>query len=126
MHAPGARVNVASQRLDPDSLLNWTARLIAARKDCHEMTTGEWDVVDQAEDRALVLRYDEDDRSLLVLHNLSAEAVEVELKAQEGAGAMEVFCDDAGYDHVDLERPVIRLSPYGYRWIRIFTQGTVA
>jgi maltose alpha-D-glucosyltransferase / alpha-amylase len=88
MHAPGARVNVASQRLDPDSLLNWTARLIAARKDCHEMTTGEWDVVDQAEDRALVLRYDEDDRSLLVLHNLSAEAVEVELKAQEGAGAM--------------------------------------
>lgn len=36
------QVNVESQRRDPNSLLNWTARMIRVRKECPEIGWGSW------------------------------------------------------------------------------------
>ena len=40
-------VNVADQRRDPGSLLNWTERIIRARKECPEISWGDWQVAPQ-------------------------------------------------------------------------------
>jgi maltose alpha-D-glucosyltransferase/alpha-amylase len=39
------RVNVADQRRDPDSFLNWTERTIRMRKECPEIGWGDWKIL---------------------------------------------------------------------------------
>ena len=39
------RVNVESQRRDPHSLLNWMERKIRMRKECPEISWGDWRIV---------------------------------------------------------------------------------
>ncbi len=56
-------VNVAAQRTDPDSLLNWFERLIRLRKSAPEIGWGEYQVVDVGNDAVLVLQYRWDDRT---------------------------------------------------------------
>ena len=38
------QVNVADQRRDPNSLLNWTERIIRTRKECAEIGWGDWKI----------------------------------------------------------------------------------
>src|SRR5262249_44759496 len=75
-----AAVNVAAQRRDPESLLNWTERLIRARKECPEIGWGEFTVLRTNTPEVLVLRYDWRDTSLITMHNFSGRAQTVRLK----------------------------------------------
>ena len=66
-------VNVAAQRTDPDSLLNWFERLIRLRKSAPEIGWGEYQVVDVGNDAVLVLQYRWDDRTTITVHNLARQ-----------------------------------------------------
>ncbi len=39
------RVNVETQRRDPHSLLNWMERKIRMRKECPEISWGDWKIL---------------------------------------------------------------------------------
>ncbi len=67
-------VNVAAQRRDSASLLNWTERIIRARKECPEIGWGEFTVLRTNVTEVLAIRYDWRDTSLVTLHNFSARA----------------------------------------------------
>jgi maltose alpha-D-glucosyltransferase/alpha-amylase len=115
---PG-KVNVAGQRRDPDSLLNWTERAIRTRKELPELGFGTWRVLDTGHPAVLALRSDWRGRCVLTLHNLAEEPVEVmvDLGEERGGEPVEVLAD-AGYEPFVAGKPA-RLAGFGYRWLRL-------
>jgi maltose alpha-D-glucosyltransferase / alpha-amylase len=65
-------VNVAEQRRDPNSLLNWMERIIRMRKEVPEIGWGDFTVLRAGTSEVLAIRYDWRNNSVVVLHNLSA------------------------------------------------------
>jgi maltose alpha-D-glucosyltransferase/alpha-amylase len=115
-----AAVNVAQQRRDPDSLLNWTERMIRMRKECPEIGWGNFKVVPSGTDQVLVLRYDWRRNGLLTLHNFgdTRKKVVLKLEGKEARVLVDVFSER----HSRAEGAgahEITLPPYGWRWFRL-------
>jgi maltose alpha-D-glucosyltransferase/alpha-amylase len=114
-----AQVNVADQRRDPGSLLNWIERIIRMRRECPEISWGTWKALNVRTDRVLALRYDWDSRTSVFLHNFGEKpcAVRLHVDAPRGnvlvdlLGQTESHADESGRHTIDLE-------PWGYRWFR--------
>jgi len=114
------KVNVADQRRDPESLLNWMERAIRARKELPELGWGTWKVLDTDQPSVLALRCDWLGQGVLVLHNLGPEAVRVAVQlddAKPGRPLAEVLANRRD-DPVEAGRP-LALDGYGYRWLRL-------
>ena len=118
-------VNVARQRRDEGSLLNWFERLIRRRRETPELGLGEWCCVPSEPASVLVHRCTWEGSTVVALHNFSAEPCRVSV-ALEGLpdavgaddlldGAPEVGIEDATLD--------VTLDGYGYRWYRIRREG---
>ena len=114
------RVNLAAQRADPDSLVNWTGRMLRMRKECPEISWGDYTVLRTSAADVLALRYDWRRSSLVTLHNFADRARRVVFK---------VGCpnDDTLVSLVDgtVSRATndsthhMTLKPYGWRWLRV-------
>jgi maltose alpha-D-glucosyltransferase/alpha-amylase len=114
------KVNAAVQKTDPSSLLNWTERIIRARKEAPELGWGEYEMVDTGNHGVLAIRHKWRNNSVLTLHNFTGEVVEVELHLGDmpGRTLRNVLVDgDSEADH--RGRHHIVLEPYGYRWYRV-------
>ncbi|HZR26732.1 MAG TPA: alpha-amylase family protein [Vicinamibacterales bacterium] len=114
-----ARVNVADQRRDAHSMLNWTERMIRMRKECPEISWGQFAIVPTSAKGVLAIRYDWRGTSLLTLHNFTdarARAT-VDVTVPRGDLLVNVFDDDhsTGRDG----RHEIALEPYAWRWFRV-------
>lgn len=117
----GYRVrNVADQRRDPGSLLNHVERVIRMRRECREISWGQFRIVRTNARDVLVLRYDWRDTTLVTLHNFSDAARRVHLNVDSPRGGLlvDVFAQresraDASGEHR------IELGPYGYEWFRV-------
>ena len=70
-------VNVAKQRRDPNSMLNWTERIIRMRKEVPEVGWGDFKVIATRDPAVLVIRYDWRNNSVLFVHNLHEKPREV-------------------------------------------------
>ena len=70
-------VNVAEQRRDPNSLLNWMERIIRMRKEVPEIGWGDFTVLRTSASEVLALRYDWRNNSVVVVHNLGAVPREI-------------------------------------------------
>ena len=70
-------VNAAKQRRDPNSMLNWTERIIRMRKEVPEIGWGDFAGDPDARRRVLVMRYDWRNNSVLFVHNLDEKPREV-------------------------------------------------
>jgi maltose alpha-D-glucosyltransferase/alpha-amylase len=119
------RVNVAAQRRDPGSLLNWTERVIRARKECPEIGWGEFTVLRTNVPEVLVMRYDWRDTSLVTLHNFSSRTQTVKLKVgcKHDDLLVEVFDEHHSRVRNDGTHH-IRLKEYGWRWYRVGAADT--
>ena len=115
-------VNAADQRRDANSLLNWTERIIRMRKEVPEIGWGDFKVLDLGDKSVLALRYDWRNNSVLALHNLAAEAREVEfatgLKEDGGDKLISLLSDDHS-DRLANGKHRVCLEAYGYRWFRV-------
>ena len=113
------RVNVADQRRDPNSLLNWTERAIRARKEVPEFGWGAPQVLKTDQPAVLAHRCDWLDGTVLALHNFSPEKVEVTVELGDDAGGhMTELLGDQAYDSSEAGRP-LTLGGFGYRWLRL-------
>jgi maltose alpha-D-glucosyltransferase/alpha-amylase len=116
-------VNVAQQRRDPNSLLNWTERIIRMRKEVPEIGWGDFTLLDAGTPEVLALRYDWRDNSVVMVHNLSAVPREIHLtpgsKNNDNRLLVNVLSDDNSQAAVGTERHTILMEPYGYRWYRV-------
>lgn len=115
------KVNVADQRRDPQSLLNWTSRLIRLRKEVPEIGWGEFEVIDTGHPGVLCLRYEWRNNSVVVLHNLSDRSAEIELRLGRGDRAKpltNLLTQEQCEATARGVHPLI-MEPYGYAWYRV-------
>jgi maltose alpha-D-glucosyltransferase / alpha-amylase len=114
------KVNVAAQRRDTGSLLNWTERMIRARKECPEISWGNFVVLRTNAPEVLAIRYDWRDTSLLTLHNFSHATKKVRLKVggERDGVLVDVFDGRHSRSHNDGAH-LIDVKPYGWCWLRV-------
>ncbi len=87
------RVSVEAQRRDPQSLLNWMERKIRMRKECPEISWGDWKILPNDQPGVLVMRYEWNQRTLITVHNFTGKPRAVVLHshavgAQAGEGKL--------------------------------------
>ena len=113
-------VNVAAQRRDRDSFLNWMVRMIRLRKECSEIGWGSWKVLDLGSQHVLVLLFTWQSSSVLTIHNFRDEPIEIFLDAKDVGNSQlsdlintnDSFADDDG-------RHRMALDALDYRWYRV-------
>ena len=103
--------NVAEQRRDPHSLLNWIERLIRQRKECPEFGWGRLELL-HAEGSVLVHRCVWDGSAVVAAHNLGDKRATVPLP-----GDCARLTDLLGTDDAEPGGE-LTLEPYGFRWLR--------
>jgi maltose alpha-D-glucosyltransferase/alpha-amylase len=115
-----AKVNVAEQRRDTGSLLNWTERMIRARKECPEISWGEVTILRASAPEVLVIRYDWRNTALVTVHNFSSakQNVKVKIDAPRDELLVEVFDGRHSKRHNDGAHH-IALDAYAWRWFRV-------
>jgi maltose alpha-D-glucosyltransferase/alpha-amylase len=113
------RVNVADQRRDPQSLLNWTERRIRLRKECPELGWGDFVVLRGDAAEVLTIRYDFRGVSMLTVHNFSGrrQTVAIDPKIDGANVLVDVF--DENHSRSDNGTHRITLGPYAHRWYRV-------
>lgn len=113
-------VNVADQRRDPQSLLNWMTKIIRARKECPEIGWGDWSFVRTGKRQVLGMCYAWRGNRVLVLHNFSEQPAEVTFSV--GGERGERLADLLGANDSSARRDGrhhVALEAFGYRWFRV-------
>ena len=114
-------VNVADQRRNPESLLNWMERIIRMRKEVPEIGWGDFSFLSLRAADALGMLYTWRGNSVLTIHNLSSEPREITFKIGEPANRCELT-NLLSHDHSQPDQDgghTLLLEPYGYRWYRL-------
>ena len=118
-------VNVARQRREEGSLLNWFEKLIRRRRETPELGLGQWRCVPSDPESVLVHRCDWNGSTVVALHNFAAEPCRlvVALDGLDDAVGADDLLD--GAPEVDIEEAALALTleGYGYRWYRIRREG---
>ena len=115
-------VNAAKQRRDPDSMLNWTERIIRMRKEVPEVGWGDFQVIATRDPAVLVVRYDWRNNSVLFVHNLDEKPREVSfavgLPGEAGKLLVNLLAED--HSHAgETGKHRLMLEAYAYRWYRV-------
>ena len=113
-------VNVADQRNEPDSLLNWMERMIRRRIETPAFGWGSYALLRVNDERVLAHRCEWEGEVVLAVHNLSDEPVEVTVSTGGMDGEVTDIVDPS-HDPVETDnaRLHLRMDGYGYRWLRL-------
>jgi maltose alpha-D-glucosyltransferase / alpha-amylase len=113
-------VNVAQQRRDPNSLMNWMERMIRMRKEVPEVGWGDFHILTTRTAEVLAIRYDWRNNSVMVVHNLSATPREVlvDVGIPDSGCLVNLLSGDNSTAEASGKHRLL-LEPYGYRWFRI-------
>jgi len=115
-------VNAAKQRRDPDSMLNWTERIVRMRKEVPEIGWGDFKVIATRDSPVLVIRYDWRNNSVLFVHNLDEKPREISFAVGLPGEASKLLVNLLTEDHSranERGRHTRLLEAYGYRWYRV-------
>ena len=113
------RVNVEAQRRDADSMLNWMERAIRMRRECPEISWGDWEILPTEAREVLAMRYEWDGHVVLALHNFAAKPRAVSLNVTQIKDRTLVnllAIEDCHADESGWHR--VQLDAYGYAWYR--------
>jgi maltose alpha-D-glucosyltransferase/alpha-amylase len=118
--------NVADQRRDPNSLLNWTERRIRARKELPEIGWGECTILETDAPSVLALRYIWRNTGIVTIHNFAdrPQAVRFDVGHPDGVTLCDLFDDDHSPAAASGAHE-IELTPYMHKWYRIGGADTV-
>jgi maltose alpha-D-glucosyltransferase/alpha-amylase len=115
-------VNVAEQRRDPNSLLNWMERTIRMRKEVPEIGWGDFSFISAGAKEVLIMRYEWRNNSVVLVHNLGSLPREVKFAVSTAEGEACTLVNLLSDDHSqpeDGDKHRVLLEPYGYRWYRV-------
>ena len=111
-------VNVATQRRDPGSLLNWFERLIRRRRECPELGFGTLELLDAGAPSVLAHRCDWEGSTIVAVHELAGREAEVRLHLADGDSLVHLF------DEAEHPLPAaLHLEPYAAHWYRVRRPG---
>jgi maltose alpha-D-glucosyltransferase/alpha-amylase len=115
-------VNAAEQRRDPNSMLNWTERIIRMRKEVPEVGWGDFAVLKTGTPAVLAMRYDWRNNSTVFVHNLDSKPREIKfstgLEDESGKRLVNLLTNDHSTAGADGKHRML-LEAYGYRWYRV-------
>ncbi len=119
------KVNVESQRRDPESLLRWMIRMIRLRKECPEIGWGDWRLVPVRTPSVLALLYRWRGNAVLCLHNLDERSRDVRISLDEDGGDRlhNLMGDQDSVAAADGAHR-IGLDACDYRWYRLDTEAS--
>ena len=117
-------VNAATQRRHPESLLNWTERIIRMRKEVPEIGWGDFEIIPSRDSAVLIMRYDWRNNSVLFVHNFDSKPREISFSTGltgedvEPGRLLNLLSED--HSRGDKEgRYRLVIEGYGYRWYRV-------
>jgi trehalose synthase len=115
-----SKVNVAAQRREPDSLLNWIERLIRRRKETPEFGWGASSLIETAAPGVFAHRCEWQGSTVAAVHNLSRKAAKVtlDLGAERGAEFEDLLVEREHRPKRDGSLD-LELDGYGYAWLRV-------
>jgi maltose alpha-D-glucosyltransferase/alpha-amylase len=115
-------VNVAKQRRDTNSMLNWTERIIRMRKEVPEIGWGDFTIIGARDPAILIIRYDWRNNSVLFVHNLDERPREISFASGLSGDAGKLLVNLLSEDHSRANaggRHKLLIEAYGYRWYRV-------
>src|SRR5260370_33766088 len=92
-------VNAAKQRRDPNSMLNWTERIMRMRKEVPEVGWGDFKVIATRNPAVLVIRYDWRNNSVLFVHHLEEKPREISFRVGLPGEAGKLLVNLLSEDH---------------------------
>lgn len=114
------RVNVESQERDASSLLNWTRRMLAVRKQHAAFGRGAIRFLRPANRKILAYLRELDGDTILCVANVSRQAQAVELNLAEYAGRIPVeLSGGASFPQLGQLPYLLTLPPYGFYWFQL-------
>lgn len=115
-----AHVNAAAARRDPDSLLLHIQKMARSYRDCPELGWGEHRVLRSSHPSVLAHRVDWRERTCILLHNLSSEAVLISCRLENLGDCMVLVDVLDGSHHVLGEKGEMELNldAYGFSWLK--------
>jgi maltose alpha-D-glucosyltransferase/alpha-amylase len=113
------RVNVQAQQADPGSLLNWTRSALRVRRQHPAFGRGQLHLL--AADNPAVLGYlrRHPQETLLIVHNLSADAQEVPLDLPDAETRLVDLFTAEVLDYRPEQPCHLALPGWGYRWFKL-------
>ena len=118
-------INVAAQRRDPSSMLNWMERLIRRRNEAAEFGFGEPEVLDVGEQAVFAHSCDWEGRVVVALHNFSDRPCRVTIEEVLDKSVVDVIelWGNRVYTTDTVNPRSVELDAYGYRWLRVRRKG---
>ncbi|MEV4726031.1 alpha-amylase family protein [Micromonospora humida] len=119
------KVNVTAQRGDSTSLLAWFERMIRTLREAPEIGSGSTTHIDVPMPAGVLAhRADGPTGTMVFLHNLGTEDVEVDLSTLAAEADLPIdVLTDRGYGDVG-KLDSLKLGGHGYRWIRLCRSTT--
>ncbi len=113
-------VNVRRQLQTPNSLLNWTKRVLAKRKEHQVFGRGDIRFLTPENGRILAFVRSFEEESILVIINLSRypQSVNLDLSDYQGQRVREVFGRNL-FGEVGRDPYHLTVAAYGYYWLRL-------
>lgn len=113
-------VNVKRQQQTPNSLLNWTRRLLAKRKSFQVFGRGKITWLKPDNGRVLAFIREYEDEKVAVVINLSRhpQSVDLDLSEYEGSRVKEVFGQTL-FNEVGRDLYPITIGGHGYYWLQL-------
>ena len=118
-------VNVEAQSGDRHSLLNWTRRAIAVRRQYQVFGRGGFRLLYPKNRKVLAYLREYDGRTILCVANLARTPQAVELELSEFAGRTPVELDGGSiFPPIGQLAYLLTLSPYGFYWFLLADEET--
>ena len=113
-------LNVEAQLREPNSLLKWTKRILAVRKEHKTFGRGTLEFLKPSNRAILAYVRKFEGETLLIVNNLAstAQPVELDLRRFIGAEIVELL-GETKFPRVAEHPYQLSLTPYGYFWFRI-------
>ena len=115
------RINVAAQRLEENSLLNWTERAIRMRKECPEFGWGELRFLETDRPAVLAHACTWRGRTVIAIHNFSRASCSVSVKWPERSAELLYLFGRGVHEPQPASSTIVDLDGYDYRWLRVRT-----
>jgi maltose alpha-D-glucosyltransferase / alpha-amylase len=113
------RINTASQRLEFNSLLNWTERAVRTRKECPEFGWGEMKFLRTDHPSVVAHTCTWRGRTVAAVHNFSRATATVRVRWPKGVERLHHLFGRDLADQLPASPEVLDLDGYDYRWVRL-------
>jgi maltose alpha-D-glucosyltransferase/alpha-amylase len=111
------QVNVAAQRNDPDSLLNFMKKLIRLRKENPAFALGDFHWLNVTQPAVVAFARSDQAQTLVALHNLSNQPISIETTVANCTGTARDLWQDSPLASAQDGQLLLTLQPYQFIWL---------